>query len=73
MNYEDEFSHKERYSQFDTIDKFKTFWQSSLVIESAIIPPENTNSNGGMATNLLFLGNIWNHIVQGIRGVHTVQ
>ena len=26
----------------------------------------------GMATNLLFLGNIWNHIVQGIR-VHTVQ
>lgn len=47
VNYEDEFSHKERYSQFDTIDKFKTFWQSSLVIESAIIPPENTNSNGG--------------------------
>ena len=51
----------------------KRFGKVLLVIESAIIPPENTNSNGGMATNLLFLGNIWNHIVQGIRGVHTVQ
>lgn len=47
VNYDNEFSNKERYSQLNTIDEFKAFWQSSLIIESAIIPPENTNSNGG--------------------------
>ena len=45
VNFEEEFNKKDRFTHLRTIDQFKSFWESKLLIESAIIPPENIFCN----------------------------
>ncbi|CAH2352361.1 putative alpha-1,3-mannosyltransferase Mnn14p [[Candida] railenensis] len=39
VNYDDEFRNKNRYSKYDTMEKFKELFNSKLEIKEAIIPP----------------------------------
>ncbi|KAK6200479.1 mannosyltransferase putative-domain-containing protein [Scheffersomyces amazonensis] len=39
INFEHEFEHKKRYTKIKTLEEFKTFFTSKLIIKAAIVPP----------------------------------
>lgn len=50
VNFQDEFKIKKRYTFLKTVDTFKTFFKSKVVIKNAIIPPVTLNDTMGKNT-----------------------